>query len=87
MYTLSFANQQNEKFVGGRLSDLRGHETAATIYSFSWECLVQISLHIPVIVWGGAFCCQITFFTSSCGEVLQHVEVHVTRNGSLDEKE
>jgi hypothetical protein len=62
---------------------------ATTTYPSSRECLVQVPRHIPVIVGRGPILLpnHIVYIQLWNKEVLQHIEVHVTRNGSLGEKE
>jgi hypothetical protein len=57
--------------------------------SSSRECLVQVPRHIPVIVGRGPILLpdHIVYIQLWNKEVLQHIEVHVTRDGSLGEKE
>jgi hypothetical protein len=53
------------------------------------ECLVQVPHHVPVIVgWGPILLPNhIVYIQLWNKEVLQHIEVHVTCNGNLGEKE
>jgi hypothetical protein len=55
---------------------------ATTTYPSSWECLVQVPRHIPLMVLTNHIVC-IQLWNK---EVLQHIEVHVTRIGSLGGK-
>jgi hypothetical protein len=61
---------------------------AKTTYPSSWECLVKVPRHIPGIVGRGPILLpnHIVYIQLWNKEVIQHIEVHVTRNGSLGEK-
>jgi hypothetical protein len=89
MYMLTFMNPQNEESMGVRMGDLWLQNAATMTYPSSWECLVQVPLHIPVIV--GRSPILLPNHTADIQlwkkEVFQHIKVHVTHNGSLGKKE
>jgi hypothetical protein len=61
----------------------------ATTRRSSLECLVQAARHIPVVVGGDNILLpnHAVYIHLWNKEVLAHIEVHVTRNDSLSEKE